>query len=77
MDYITITKDNGQKEVMEVVTIFNRSNSDYNYIIYKSLSSDDYYTAKYKGNDIVNLDTDLDEEEIKYINGIFRAAVGD
>jgi hypothetical protein len=75
MDYITITKDNGQKVIMEVVSIFNRSNSDYNYIIYKS--NNDYYTAKYKGKDIVDLDTDLDEEEIKYANGIFRAIVGD
>ena len=77
MDYITVTKDNGELEAMEVVTIFNKSNSKYNYIIYKSLNGNDYYTGKYMGNEIVDLDTNLDEEEIEYANGIFNALVGE
>ena len=44
MDYIIVTKDNGEEEVMEVVTIFNRSDSDYNYIIYTNLSNIFCYT---------------------------------
>ena len=77
MDYITITKDNGEKETMEVVTIFNKSDSDYNYIIYKTLNNSDYYTAKYKGDEIVDLDTNLDRDETEYAKGIFGALVGE
>lgn len=76
MDYIIVTKDNGEEEVMEVVTIFNRSDSDYNYIIYKS-KDNEYFTGKYLGKDIVDLDVDLDRAEIEYANGIFNALVGD
>lgn len=77
MDYITITKTNGTKEVMEVVTIFNRTDSDYNYIIYKTLDNSKYFTGKYKGENIVNIDTDLDEEEMEYAKGVFKAVVGE
>lgn len=76
MDYITVTKDNGDMEVMEVVTIFNKSNSKYNYIIYKTLDDSNYYTAKYLGNEMVDLETNLDAEEMKYANGILNALVG-
>lgn len=75
MDYIIVTKDNGEEEVMEVVTIFNKSNSKYNYIIYKS-KDNEYFTGKYLGNDIVDLDVDLNSEEIEYANGVFNALVG-
>ena len=77
MDYITITKENGENEVMEVVTIFNKSDSDYNYIIYKSLDSNVYYTGKYNGDTVVDLNTDLSEEEKKYANGILKGLVGE
>ncbi len=77
MDYINIMKSNGQNEVMEVVTIFNMSNSEYNYIIYKSLDNKEYYTGKYIGNDIVELNTDLSEEEKVYAEGILNGLVGD
>lgn len=76
MDYIKVTKDNGEEELMEVVTIFNKSDSNYNYIIYKS-KNNEYYTGKYTGNDIVDLSVDLDKEEIEYAHGIFKALVGD
>ena len=75
MDYITITKENGEKINMEVVTIYNMSNSDYNYIIYKD--DNNYYTGKYKGTDIVDLDTNFNEKEIVYANAIIDALVGD
>lgn len=77
MDYINIMKSNGQNEVMEVVTIYNMSNSKYNYIIYKSLDNKEYYTGKYIGNDIVDLNTDLSEEEKVYAEGILNGLVGD
>ena len=77
MDYINIMKSNGQNEVMEVVTIYNMSSSKYNYIIYKSLDNKEYYTGKYIGNDIVDLNTDLSEEEKVYAEGILNGLVGD
>ena len=77
MDYIIVKKDNGEEEKMEVVSIYNMENSDYNYIIYRSLINDEYYTAKYKGNDVVDLDTDLSKEEEIYADSILRAIVGD
>ena len=77
MDYITVTKDNGENEKMEVVTIFNKSESDYNYIIYKSLNTNDYYTARYLGDDVVDLDTNLTDEEKAYANAVLNTLVGD
>ena len=76
MDFIKVTKDNGDEELMEVVTIFNKSNSNYNYIIYKS-HDNEYFTGKYLGEDIVDLDVNLDYEEMEYAKGIFSALVGD
>ena len=77
MDYIFITKDDNTIEKMEAVTIFNISNSEYNYIIYKSLENNNYYVGKYMGTDICNLDTDLTDKEMKYANGVFDALVGE
>lgn len=77
MDYIYITKEDNTTEKMEVVTIFNISNSDYNYIIYKSINNTDYYVGKYVGNDICNLETDLTDIEMNYANGVFEALVGE
>ncbi len=53
------------------------SNSEYNYIIYKSLDNKEYYTGKYIGNDIVDLNTDLSEDEKVYAEGILNGLVGD
>ena len=72
MDYIFITKSDNTVEKMEAVTIFNISNSDYNYIIYKSLKTGDYYAGKYLGDDISDLDTNLEDE--KYLKGSDKLA---
>lgn len=78
MDYVFITKENNEIEKMEVVTIFNISNSEYNYIIYRSLNNNDtYYVGKYMGEDVSELCTDLNEKELSYARGIFDALVGD
>lgn len=76
MDYINIMKSNGQNEVMEVVTIYNMSNSKYNYIIYKSLITGDYYAGKYLGDNVSDLDTDLESFEIEFVSGVFDSLVG-
>ena len=75
MDYIFITKSDNTVEKMEAVTIFNISNSDYNYIIYKSLKTGDYYAGKYLGDDIGDLDTNLNAFEIKCVSGVFDSLV--
>lgn len=77
MDYVYVTKESGIIEKMEVVTLFNLSNSDYNYIIYKSLSGNDYYVGKYIGEDVSDLITDLNGKELEYAKGIFDALVGE
>jgi len=78
MDSIYIIKDNNEMEKMEVVTVFNISNSDYNYIIYKPLdNNDDYYVGKYIGDNLSDLITDLSVDELNYAKGIYDALVGD
>lgn len=78
MDYIYIIKNNNEMEKMEVVTIYNVSNSDYNYIIYKSLDdNDNYYVGKYMGDAVNELVTDLSDEERNYAQGVYEALVGE
>jgi len=77
MDYIYIVKENNEMEKMEVVTIYNMSNSEYNYIIYKSLVNNNCYIGKYIGTDVSDLDTNLTVEELNYAKGIYDALVGD
>ena len=76
MDIIEITKKDGTVEKMEVVSIYARSDSPYNYIIYRSLETNEYYTGKYIGEKLVKLDTKLDNKEMEYAHGVFEALVG-
>lgn len=75
MDTIVITKENGEKETMEVVSIFEKSDSPFHYIIYKN--KEDYFIGKYIGENVCNLRTDLDETELNYSNKIFSVMVGE
>lgn len=77
MDYIYITKEDNTVEKMEAVTIFNISYSDYNYIIYRSLVTGDYYAGKYIGDNVSDLDTNLNSFEIKCVSGVFDALVSE
>lgn len=63
-DYIYIYDSNNNKLKMEVVLKFNIDGYNSNYIIYKD--SKDYFVAKYVGDNIVDLDTNLSEKEIKF-----------
>lgn len=76
MDIIEITKKDGTVEKMEVVSIYMRSDSPYNYIIYRSLETNEYYTGKYIGEKLVKLDTNLDKQELEYAHGVFESLVG-
>lgn len=74
-DYIDVYNDNGNKEQMEVVCTFNLEGYDYNYIIYKTLDSSHYYIGKYKGDSIVNLETNLSEKEFTLAEKILEGVL--
>ncbi len=71
-DYITITSNDNSERQVEVICIFTLSGYDYNYLIYKELDGSHNYIAKYKGEDIVSLDTNLSDEELKIANVIYE-----
>ena len=75
MDYITVSLEDGRKEKMEVVTIYEMSNSYYHYIIYRDVQNH-YYVGKYLGEAIVELNTNLDENEMVFAQGILDGLVG-
>lgn len=74
-DYIEVLNDNNEYEKMEIVTIFNIENYDYNYIIYTELDRSNYYLAKYKGDKLEELSSNFDEKEFEIANEIFKGVV--
>lgn len=76
MDYVVILKSDGTEEKMEVVSIFDKSDSQYHYIIYKSKLGE-YYAGKYLQDDISDLSVDFDPIEWEYVNGIFQFLTGE
>ena len=76
MDIIEVINKNGQIKNMEVVSIFDISNSEYHYIIYKS-DLNEYFVGKYIGENVVDLITDFNEEESKIVENIFNRLVGE
>lgn len=75
MDTVVVDNKNGKKEEMEAVTIFEIPNSEFHYIIYRSMDGNEYYVAKYIGESKVNLITDLDASEMEYAMGILKGVV--
>ncbi len=69
-DYIYIYDDNNNKLKMEVVLKFNIDGYKYNYIIYKD--DKDYFVAKYIGDSIVDLDTNLSKREIMFCENMLE-----
>lgn len=74
-DLIQINDSEGNVLDFEIVSIYQIENSDYNYIIYRSLDEQDYYIAKYKGSNIVDLDTNLNEKELEIGNKILEGVL--
>lgn len=74
-DYIDIYNEDGTIEKMEAVTIFNLEGYDYNYIIYRTLDAKHYFVAKYIGDEIVDLDTNLSTEEMNLANKILESII--
>ena len=74
-DYIEITDQFNNKRTVEVVTTFKLKQYNSNYIIYKELDIDSYFIAKYQGEDVVDLDTNLTQEELSLIEKIFEGVL--
>lgn len=74
-DYIDVYDENGQIKKMEVVTIFRLDGYDFNYIIYKEIDNSHYYIAKYMGEEIVDLDTNLSDKELELANLLFKEVI--
>ena len=72
MDKIEIIMDNGLKEDMEIVLEYDYNQSKY--IIYKN-KKNNYYIAKCDEN--YNLDTELNNTEIKYGEDILKGAINE
>ena len=75
MDFIYIEDEKGKQITFEVVTIFNIEDSEHNYIIYRSLDKEKYYIAKYLGENVVDLDTNLSDKELRIGNTILEQII--
>ena len=62
-DLIEIKNKDNKLETKELVATYTLNNL-YNYLIYKDLNADNFYVARYEGEDVVDLITNLSEEEI-------------
>ena len=71
-DLIEITDKNKQKRKVELITKFNLDGFKYNYIIYRELDKSHTYIAKYEGENIVNLNTNLSPAELSMAEIIYR-----
>lgn len=71
-DLITITDKFGVARQVELITKFNLNGYDYNYIIYRELDKSHNYIAKYQGEEIASLDTNISEEELKLAEIVFQ-----
>lgn len=72
MNTIDIYEKDGTKKIMEIVTVFNIAEYESNYIIYRELDKTKTYIAKYKGDKLINLDTNLTEKELNICNEMFE-----
>ena len=74
-DYIEITNDKNKTRKVEVVALFDLEGWKSHYIIYKELDNSHYYLAKYQGEEIINLDTNITKEEYDRANAIFKGVM--
>lgn len=72
-DLIEITDKLGNKRQVELITKFDLDGYDYNYIIYQEIDHSHVYCARYKGENIVNLDTNLSEKEFNLAKRIYES----
>ena len=72
MNTIEIYEKSGVKKTMEIVTIFRIEQFKSNYIIYRELDKSKTYIAKYKGDKLIDFDTNISEKELKICNELFE-----
>lgn len=72
MNTIEIYEKSGTKKTMEIVTTFQIEEFNSNYIIYRELDKSRTYIAKYKGDKLIDLDTNLSEQELRICNELFE-----
>ncbi len=75
MNYIDVIDDQGNSEKMEVISTFKLLGYKYNYLIYRKLDKSAYYTAKYEGEDMIDLDTNFSDSELALINKIMKGII--
>ena len=69
--YITITKDDGSLEKMEILTVFKLEDTGKDYVFYKD-DLGKFYAASYGGDlEFAVLDTNLTDEEKEKLNNVF------
>lgn len=71
-DLIDITDKQGNTRKVELITKFNLEGYNYNYIIYKERDGTHNYIARYQGEDIVKLDTNLSDLELELAKIIYK-----
>lgn len=71
-DIINITDKNGQTRPVELVVKFELNGFDYHYIIYRELDKSHNYIARYQGEKIVDLDSNLSEEELALAKIVYK-----
>jgi uncharacterized protein YrzB (UPF0473 family) len=74
--YITIEKEDGTEEQMEIVSAFTLNESGKNCLIYRS-NSNEYFAASYDQlNDEIDLNTDFTNYEKEQIEQVFNTLYG-
>lgn len=69
---IDIYSDDGKITPMEVVLVFKIEEYKSNYIVYRELDKSKTYIAKFRGDKMLDLDTNLTDEELKLCNKFFK-----
>jgi len=71
-DLINITDKQGNTRQVELITKFTLEGYNYNYIIYRELDGSHNYIARYQGEEIVELDTNLSKLELELAKIIYK-----
>lgn len=71
-DLINITDKQVNTRQVELITKFTLEGYNYNYIIYRELDGSHNYIARYQGEEIVELDTNLSKLELELAKIIYK-----
>ncbi len=74
-DIISVDKEDGSSELMEVISTFKLKTTGKKCMIYKSVETGDYFAASYEGEDFGDFNTDFTPEEVEELNKVFDEIV--